>query len=253
MIYDGFMFFNEFEILELRLHEMAGIVDKFIIVESSITHSGQPKTMALRPNLARFEKFLSKITLVEVLDTPVGTVTWNREDFQRNAMMRGIPQGASPTDLLIVGDVDEIVKAETLRKILPVREPLSLKMRSYGGYLNARSGDWMHAKVTPLSALRNKTPNQIRHTAFRQVEDAGWHFSYSGGPDKIHEKMSAFSHQEPGVQKWNDLERLRRDIPQGIGVFGGPMSFETIDETFPVHLRENQDRYRHLIWIPDKA
>lgn len=32
MIFDCFTFFNELELLELRLHELAGVVDKFVLV-----------------------------------------------------------------------------------------------------------------------------------------------------------------------------------------------------------------------------
>ena len=42
-IYDCFNFFNELDILELRLNILYDYVDYFVIVESSVTHSGQPK------------------------------------------------------------------------------------------------------------------------------------------------------------------------------------------------------------------
>jgi len=253
MIYDGFMFFNEFELLELRLNELWDLVDRFILVEMNVTHAGKPKPMWFRAAIPpvgpwRFSRFMEKIVYIGVTDCPDTKVTWDREIFQRNAILRGIPPDAKRSDQVIISDVDEIPKAETLRRLLPVEEPLSLKMRSYGGYWNARSGDWMHAKVAPYSAFRKYTPQNLRHVAFRQVEDAGWHFSYSGGPERVHEKMSAFSHQEASVQKHNDLAKLKNDLPKGIGVFGGPMSFERIDETFPAYLREHQDSFPGMIW-----
>lgn len=248
MIYDGFMFFNEFELLELRLNELDGLVDRFILVEANLTHSGNPKPLWFEENKARFEKWLPKIVHIKVLDTPATKVTWDREIWQRNAILRGVAHDAHRQDQVLIGDVDEIPKAETLRRLLPVAEPLSLGMRSYGGYMNARSGDWMHAKVAPYSAFRKYTPENLRHTAFRQVQDCGWHFSYSGGPEKVHEKMKAFSHQEKGVQKFNDLDVLKQNLPKGIGVFGGQMSFEQIDDSFPKYLREHPDRFPGMIW-----
>ena len=43
MVYDCFLFFNELELLEVRLNEMASFVDKFVIVEASETFRGAPK------------------------------------------------------------------------------------------------------------------------------------------------------------------------------------------------------------------
>ena len=42
-IFDCFMYFNEELMLEVRLNELNQYVDKFIIVESSYTHSGEYK------------------------------------------------------------------------------------------------------------------------------------------------------------------------------------------------------------------
>jgi len=39
MIYDCFIFYNELDILRVRLNELAGVVDKFVIVESDKTGS----------------------------------------------------------------------------------------------------------------------------------------------------------------------------------------------------------------------
>lgn len=247
MIYDGFMFFNEFEMLELRLRELESVVDRHVLVESSITHSGRPKPLYFLENRHRFLEYLPKIEHVMVLDTPQTSVTWDREDFQRNAMLRGMPR-LSPTDQVIVADVDEIPKAETLKKVLPVRRPMSLLMRSYGGYLNARSGDWCHAKLVPGHALTEATPNKIRHDIHDGIADAGWHFSYLGGPQKVHEKMNSFSHQEDSVQRWNKPELLEKHLSGGHGVFGGPMHFERIDSSFPKYVVEHPERFPGMIW-----
>lgn len=45
MIYDCIPFFNELDILKLRMHIMAPYVDKFVIEESTVTFSGEPKPM----------------------------------------------------------------------------------------------------------------------------------------------------------------------------------------------------------------
>ena len=50
MIYDCIPFFNELDILKLRMHIMAPYVDKFVIEESTVTFSGEPKPMTFAEN-----------------------------------------------------------------------------------------------------------------------------------------------------------------------------------------------------------
>ena len=61
MIFDCFTFFNELELLELRLELLSTVVDRFIIVEASKTHSGLGKPFYFEENRARFSRFEDKI------------------------------------------------------------------------------------------------------------------------------------------------------------------------------------------------
>ena len=54
MIYDTFMFFNELELLELRLNELNGVVDKFVLVEATRTFTNKPKPLYYAENKQRF-------------------------------------------------------------------------------------------------------------------------------------------------------------------------------------------------------
>ena len=44
-IVDGFIFFNELSTLNLRLHTLNDYVDYFVIVESGLTHAGNPRPL----------------------------------------------------------------------------------------------------------------------------------------------------------------------------------------------------------------
>lgn len=57
MIVDCFTFFNEFDILEIRLHEMDPWVDLFVLVESAETFSGNSKPLWFEENQHRFKSF----------------------------------------------------------------------------------------------------------------------------------------------------------------------------------------------------
>ena len=45
MIFDCFSFFNELELLEIRLNILNDVVDKFVVVEGTLTHTGKPKPL----------------------------------------------------------------------------------------------------------------------------------------------------------------------------------------------------------------
>ena len=57
MIYDCFTFYDEFDILEIRLHELKDVVDKFVLVEGSITFQHKPKPYYFAENSQRFAEF----------------------------------------------------------------------------------------------------------------------------------------------------------------------------------------------------
>src|SRR3989344_1716902 len=82
-IYDCFTFFNELDLLDLKLHELADHVDKFVIVESTVTFQGNPKPLYFQENKQRFAPFLDKIIHVVVSDTPTEGSAWDREHYQR--------------------------------------------------------------------------------------------------------------------------------------------------------------------------
>ena len=43
MLIDSFTFFNEYELVELRIRYLEEIIDVFVIVEANITHQGKKK------------------------------------------------------------------------------------------------------------------------------------------------------------------------------------------------------------------
>ena len=43
MLIDSFLFFNETELVELRVQYLEKIVDCFVVVEANITHQGKKK------------------------------------------------------------------------------------------------------------------------------------------------------------------------------------------------------------------
>jgi beta-1,4-mannosyl-glycoprotein beta-1,4-N-acetylglucosaminyltransferase len=70
MIFDCFIFFNEFELLEIRLNELNDVVDKFVLVEATKTHQGKDKPLYFEENKKRFSDFSNKMIHIAVSDYP---------------------------------------------------------------------------------------------------------------------------------------------------------------------------------------
>ena len=62
MLIDSFLFFNETELVELRIKYLEKIVDYFVVVEADITHQGKKKNWNFPKILEdKLKKFSSKI------------------------------------------------------------------------------------------------------------------------------------------------------------------------------------------------
>lgn len=124
-IYDCFTFYNEFELLELRLELLYPVVDHFVICECNKTQRGEDKPFYFAENKTRFAKYLDKIINIQLTDAPQISKTrtrsggnvfagdWDIENYQRNGIMRGLVH-CQPDDLVIISDLDEIPNPEIL-------------------------------------------------------------------------------------------------------------------------------------------
>src|SRR4051794_27673843 len=112
LIYDCFMFFNELDVLEIRLNVLAEVVDRFVLVEARQTHQRGGKPLHYADNRDRFASFADRIEHVVVDEFPEeATGTWGCENWQRNAIRRGI-RDAKIGDTILISDVDEIPRPE---------------------------------------------------------------------------------------------------------------------------------------------
>lgn len=262
-VWDGFMFFNELDMLELRLHELADVVDRFVIVESPWTHQGGHKELIYWENRERFAAFADRIVHV-VADERREGLTWDQESYQRNCILNGLA-GAEDDDLVIVADVDEIPRPELIRRLagddrLATRLN-ALAVTNYNYFINFASYQPCIRPITlPFGLLRRLGVNLARHLTVRAgqqivpvIPDAGWHFSWFGGVDVVWRKLQAFCHLEllgPVTTK----EALRAKLEAGdFQILKQTLEgrFVPIDESFPGHVRRNTDAMRRLGWIFD--
>ena len=140
-VYDCFTFFNEMDILEIRLNELDEVVDYFVIVESTRTFQKKEKPLYLNLDDERIIKFKDKIIHIVVDEFPNFFTywrvpkTWDYENHQRNAIARGL-KNVSPDDIIIVSDVDEIPSAKKIIENLNLNQPIVFQQKFFYYFLN---------------------------------------------------------------------------------------------------------------------
>ncbi len=256
MVYDCFIFFNELDLLEIRLNELNDIVDKFVLVEADRTFQNGPKPFIFAENKQRFSKFLDKIIHIKLTEYPTFIPIinpfspWKIEFFQRDAVRKGLVN-AKPDDIIMISDVDEIPKASVIKERLEkgVSKIYGLKMDMYMYFLNnklifdggsnmnkeeSKDGIWHSTALLPYKLLK-KRPHRIRKTIMRTkrrgevyeiIPNAGWHFTYVGGVQKIIDKLEAFSHTEYNHAEFKDEKSITHIIENGKDLFGRDLEFE---------------------------
>lgn len=223
-IFDCFPFFNEFDLLRLRIACLEDVVDRFVVVEARQMHSGRPKPLYLSESSAADLLRHPKV-VVRAVDLPSGETDWGRDQFQRDRIGDVLAElGAAPQDLILVSDVDEIpTRAAVERARAYLREDggrtiLAFEQRLFYFRLNfelvwSRKLPWLgtvaalRGQAASINALR-MTGRKLRGRHARgfdpsarvfQLPDGGWHFSYLGGDDALDQKLLA--HQEHGAKQ----------------------------------------------------
>ena len=269
-IYDCFSFYNELDLLEIRLQELYDHVDHFVISEANTTHSGQPKEFILLNNWERFKPWHDKIIHVMVEDMPgvIDGNCWHNERHQRNCLVRGLV-GASDDDILLVGDVDEFLRPSSIEELkqdyahnfwgfrMPMfnyrfnymwTTPLIYQVQTQGMTV-------ARAKTFPnLSYIREQYGKIWANRDLEYSDDqdatlqhAGWHFSSIGNSQFVANKLQSFAHNELAYQAaFIDVDKL---IAENKTSLRADAKFEPVilDDYFPKTIMDNQEKYQNLI------
>ena len=277
---DSFIFFNELDILEIRLNTLNDKVDTFILVESTVSHSGKEKPLFYEENKKRFEKFNHKIVHCVVEDTPnsfeeaqqrflspkdeleknilmhclttsnvpPGETQWLREFYQHESVRREmLMANLQDYDVCFVSDVDEIWNPEVNYETddFSVRK---LRQNVHMAFLNLRSSEeWIGTYYTKYRNIKNASANHfdtVAKTKHVIIENGGWHFTYQGGLERIKTKLENFGHQEYNNDQVKDLVSKR--LERGEDVLGRPFSCVIEDINLPDYIKNNRQKYNHL-------
>jgi len=268
MVYDCFMFFNELELLEIRLNELDSFVDKFVLVESRLTHSGKPKPLYYEENKDKFEKFNHKI--IHIISESGNTPNpWLNDHNQRNDIIFGL-KDCNSDDMIMFSDLDEIPNTNTLRNFFFVNElqqgvMIQCGMRLYYYYFNTESIPdrfWEGTKILRFGTFKESghTFTELRRNNNRGFQtracsipkmilnDSGWHFSYIGGIDRVRTKMESFAHQELVNQNNTNPSNIQNNLDRLGSVWEGRNLQLTIvqDDELPEYIQENKETFEQF-------
>jgi beta-1,4-mannosyl-glycoprotein beta-1,4-N-acetylglucosaminyltransferase len=264
----------------MRLNILYDLVDYFVIVESSVTHSGEEKPFYFEENKERFSKFLDKIISYKVYDTPNNFVNFTKTDdctlndifefashtdrfnrhtqpdygrdfFQKECVRRPLIN-CEDDDIIFISDADEIPNPKIIENIsnLDLNNNIySLNQCMYYYYLNVlKQKDWYGTKVAMYKNIKNLSFNEVRGKSSLSIklENGGWHFSFMGGSDMVKKKLTSYSARD----MVND--RVINSIDYNMSNFVDPffrdrLSVVEIDYTYPEYILNNIKKYKHMI------
>jgi beta-1,4-mannosyl-glycoprotein beta-1,4-N-acetylglucosaminyltransferase len=207
------MFYNEVDLLEIRLNELNDVVDYFVIVEGERTHQNKPKEMLFQKNIHKYEKFLPKIIHVIVdADKFRPNDPMYNDVMQRNHITYGL-ENATDDDLIIISDLDEIPSSDAVKIALKENKfPVLFNQILHYYYLNTQAEDRGSTLSQSSCMLRKNTflsNTQItRHNKhqFHGIENGGWHFSFLGNKNHVLNKLQNYAHDDWKDESLNAVE-----------------------------------------------
>ena len=268
-IYDCFTFYNELDLLELRLTELYNHVDYFVIVEANTTFTSLPKPFYFEENKERYSKWMDKIIHIMVEDMPCSDDAWVNDRFQRDQIYRGIVD-ADSDDLIMVSDLDEIIRPSAIEhmrnsdnSLFALRMPLFNFKFNYmrispGVYdvwgMTGKRFLFDDIKPDGFRALRFSffdSPYQYKNDGCEVIEHGGWQFSNLGDNEFMKNKLKSFAHTEVNYPEYLEQIDIDASISEGLGV---GRKFEQqqwkvvdINEYFPKTVLNNLEKYKNYI------
>jgi beta-1,4-mannosyl-glycoprotein beta-1,4-N-acetylglucosaminyltransferase len=281
-IYDIVTFFNEIELLEIRLNILDKYVDYFIIIEATETFTGIPKKLYFEENKNLFKKWEHKIIHYITNDTPkdredlknkltheknndlskqiindtltsdnvpLGQNQWLKEFYQKESIKKALI-GIKDDDFCYISDVDEIWNPEI---IIDYSKDYIFKYRQdpYVYYLNNRSNEnwvgWTGPIATKYKNIKNNCLNHLRthkKTKGFIIKNSGWHFTFQGEADRIIKKLESYGHQEINTNKIKS--KLKETLLLNKDIRGRHIKFWKDESNLPKYLLENKQKYIKL-------
>jgi beta-1,4-mannosyl-glycoprotein beta-1,4-N-acetylglucosaminyltransferase len=251
--YDCFTFFNELDLLEIRLNELNDVVDYFVLVESKKTFQNNYKPYYFYENKDRFKKFNDKIITLNVPDELFCKNPWQNEETSWNYLINGLT-AANDEDIILVSAVDEIPHSKIIDSIKKQNVfPYCVIMDLYYFYLNTKfsqsnSTKW-HGTFATKYNLLNKNNMYSFNADRKHVNkiEGGWHFSFLGDAKNTINKVHSYSHSE--FNHFNE-EYYFEKIKNLEDVFGrGQVKFDSFMDIklLPTYVQNNIEKCKNYL------
>ena len=240
-IIDCTSFYNEHMMYDIRLNVLKNKVDKFIVTESTYSHSGKKKKLNFDIN--NYPKFKDKITYIVIDKEPNDIVPENNNpSLQRSNSLKRIAlsydeslkvlKNFSSNDFIMLSDNDEIPNLDSEyflnnKSSIVLFNQLFIYFKFnllYDKMLWPGTKGCTMEKLKSLSWLRNiklkKYPFWRLDTLFSEnkyidlniIQDGGWHFTNLKTPDEMYEKFMNFGHHDEFRLSGLTIEKIRDKI-----------------------------------------
>ena len=244
-IYDCTTYYSEDMMLDLRFNILNEHVHKFVVIESTYSHSGNKKKLNFDIN--NYPKFKDKIIYKVIDHEPkdlhkIGDESPNylkrlnsvkRIELSYNFMENSIKE-ADDQDLIILSDNDEIpnlnsasfknskkkliifkqlffyYKFNLLYEILPwfgSRACNKGNLKSFSWLKNIKNKKYPFWRIDAYFS-------QLKNTNLDIINDGGWHFTNLKSPEAVYEKMKNFGHHDEFDISGITLEEVKKKMQE---------------------------------------
>ena len=240
-IIDCTSFYNEHMMYEVRLNILKDKVDKFIVTESTFSHSGKKKKLNF--DIKNYPKFKDKIKYIVIDKEPEGIIEEkNDPSKQRANSLKRIElsydahfkevKDANEDDLILLSDNDEIPNLDSIEFKKNKNDIIFFNQLFFYFKFNLLYDrmKWIGTKackkkkLMSFSWLRNiklkKYPfwrldtlfSKKKYTNINIVDNGGWHFTNLKTPEDMYDKFMNFGHHDEFKLSGISIEEIRAKI-----------------------------------------
>ena len=240
-IVDCTTFYSEHMMYEVRLNILKDRVDKFIVTESTYSHSGKKKKLNFDIN--NYPKFKDKIKYIVIDKEPDGIIP-ERDDplAQRLNSLKRVAlsydacfdeiKNFSDEDFIMLSDNDEIPNLDSAQFQKSKKKIILFKQLFFYYKFNLLYDrmSWIGTKgckkknLQSISWLREikwkKYPfwridtyfSKTKHVNLDIIDDGGWHFTNLKTPEDLYDKLMNFGHHNEFRMSGLSVEDIRNKI-----------------------------------------
>ena len=201
---------------------------------------------------------------------PGGDNPYLRENFQRNAISRGLVD-ANNEDIIIISDLDERPNPNAFKYFKKKMKYAVFKQMHFYYKINLQSQInpyWYGSRICLKKYL--KSPQWLRDLKFKKrpfwrldkirlnniIDNGGWHFCNLKDPDELLYKYKnlcetndPYVFKEKIDEKYLNIEEITKRINSGFDIIGREENYKAInlDDRFPDYLIKNKKKLKK--WI----